>query len=101
MAKAKSKYAFKPLKDKGYDVNLRGKKIGQIFPMKEKTGRHCFFLGCDKRRSPRTYRGKIKAAEALEAISKLVGESKKKRLPIEAVIVQAWDDRPRASDQWG
>ena len=49
---AKSKYTFKPL-ETGYEVSLRGKKIGQIFPMKEKTGRHCFYLGFDKRRQPR------------------------------------------------
>ena len=96
---AKSKYTFKPL-DVGYDVIMKGKKIGQIFPMKERTGRHCFYLGFDKRRDPRTYRGKIKAAEALETIQKLVAESKKKRLPLETLIVHAWDDRPRASDQW-
>ena len=96
---AKSKYTFRPLQT-GYEVALRGKKIGQIFPMKEKTGRHCFYLGYDKRRQPRTYRGKIKAAEALESISKLVAESKKKRLPLETLIINAWDERPRASDQW-
>ena len=99
MAKAKSKFTFKPL-DTGYGVVLKGKKIGEIMPMKEATGRHCFYLGCDKRRSPRTYRGKLKAAEALETMSKLIAEHQKKKSPLEILIINCWDERPRASDQW-
>ena len=68
--------------------------------MKEATGRHCFYLGCDPRKDPRTYRGKIKAAEALHAIHKLVDVKKKKKLNLETLIIYSWDDRPRASDQW-
>ncbi len=94
-----SKFKFEPL-DVGYKVTVKGKTLGEIKPMKEATGRHCFYLGFDKRKSPRTYRGKIKAAEALEAINKLMSDSKKKRWSTEALIVNAWDERPRASDQW-
>ncbi len=94
-----SKYKFEPL-EKGYRVVSRGKALGEILPMKEATGRHCFYLGFDKRKSPRTYRGKIKAAEALDAISKLISDSKKRKWSVEALIVNAWDERPRASDQW-
>ena len=94
-----SKYRFEPIQ-KGYKVIARGKTLGEILPMKEATGRHCFYLGCGKRKTPRTYRGKIKAAEALDTIHKLVGDSKKKRWSTEALIVNAWDERPRASDQW-
>jgi hypothetical protein len=92
-------FTFKRL-EQGYDVVHRGKSIGTILPMKEATGRHCFYLGADNRKSPRTYRGRIKAAEALLAISKLIDDSKKKKLSMEEVIIRAWDDRPRASDQW-
>lgn len=94
-----SKYKFEPL-DKGYRVIFRGKPIGEIMPMKEATGRHCFYLGCDQRKTPRTYRGKIKAAEALETIHKLLTDCKKKKWSLDALIINAWDERPRASDQW-
>ena len=96
---AAGKYKFDPL-ETGYKVSLRGKVLGEILPMKEATGRHCFYLGFDERKKPRTYRGKIKAAEALEAINKLVTDSKKKKWTTEALIVNSWDERPRASDQW-
>ncbi len=92
-------YKFEPL-EKGYQVIAKGKAIGEILPMKEATGRHCFYLGCDKRKTPRTYRGKIKAAEALETIQKLITDAKKKKWSEEVLIINAWDDRPRASDQW-
>ena len=94
-----SSYRFEPLK-RGYRVVLRGKYLGDIIPSREPTGRHCFFLGLDKRRTPRTYRGKIKAAEALEAIDKLKTTAKKKKWKTEVMIIQAWDERPRSSDQW-
>ena len=96
---AKSKFKFEPL-DVGYKVIVKGKKLGEIKPMKESTGRHCFYLGFDTRKNPRTYRGKIKAAEALEAIDRLLNNQKKKRWTEQALIVNAWDERPRASDQW-
>ncbi|MCA9263121.1 MAG: hypothetical protein KDA60_04710 [Planctomycetales bacterium] len=92
-------FTFKPL-ESGYEVSLRGKKLGSILPTKETTGRHCFILGHDARKTPRTYRGRIKAAEALLEIDKLKAEAKKKKLDIDQVIIRAWDIKPRASDQW-
>ena len=82
----------------GFDVFVRGKRIGFIVPAKEASGRHCFYLGCDDRREPRTYRGKQKAAEALHAIFKLKSNSTKKKWSPEKLIVMAWDERPRASE---
>ncbi len=82
----------------GFDVFIRNRRIGEILPAKEVSGRHCFFLGCDDRRHPRTYRGKIKAAEALQVIDKLRADAKKKRWPPEKLIIMAWDERPRASE---
>ena len=92
-------FRFEPLK-KGYRVILRGKHLGDIIPSREPTGRHCFFLGFDKRRKPRTYRGKAKAAEALLAIDKLKTNDKRKKWKPEVMIINAWDERPRSSDQW-
>ena len=82
-----------------FEVFVRGKHIGDIIPAKEASGRHCFYLGCDDRKEPRTYRGKIKAAEALHVISKLKAESKKKKWDVEKLVVMAWDERPRASKE--
>jgi hypothetical protein len=89
-------YRFKE-NENGFDVYVRGKYIGNIVPAKETSGRHCFFLGYDDRRAPRTYRGKIKAAEALHVISKLKADSKKKKWTPEKLIILAWDERPSAS----
>ena len=84
--------------DEGFSVFVRGKRIGDIVPAKEASGRHCFYLACDDRREPRTYRGKQKAAEALHAIFKLKNDSTKKKWSREKLIVMAWDERPRASE---
>lgn len=84
--------------DEGFDVYVRGKCIGDIIPAKEASGRHCFYLGCDDRKEPRTYRGKQKAAEALHTIYKLKNDSIRKRWTPEKLIAMAWDERPRASE---
>ena len=84
--------------DNGFEVFVRGKSIGEIAPAKEASGRHCFYLVCDDRKEPRTYRGKIKAAEALQTISKLAADAKKRKWVTEKLIVMAWDERPRASE---
>ncbi len=84
--------------DEGFEVTYRGAVIGSILPAKEASGRHCFYLECDDRRVPRTYRGKIKAAEALHVIYKLCNERSKKHWSPEKLIVMAWDERPRASE---
>jgi hypothetical protein len=89
-------YRFKE-NENGFNVYLRGRYIGDIVPAKESSGRHCFYLGCDDRRVPRTYRGKIKAAEALQVIDRLATEAKKKKWSLQKLIVIAWDERPSAS----
>lgn len=93
-----SKYRFEPT-SLGYQVYFRGKSLGVIVPMQEATGRHCFHLGWDERAQPRTYRGKIKAAEALHAIHRLVTDAKSKKWSRELLIIQAWDQRPATSQQ--
>jgi hypothetical protein len=90
-------FKFKPT-ETGFNVYVRKRLIGEILPAKEVSGRHCFYLGCDDRQEPRTYRGKHKAAEALQVIDKLRAESKKRRWSLEKLIVMAWDARPRASE---
>jgi len=80
--------------DDGWLVFYRRKTIGQIVAKKETSGRHCFRLGCDARRSPRTYRGKVKAAEALLSLHKLTKEAAKKKWSTEMLILNAWDTRP-------
>lgn len=97
--KGTSGYRFESIKN-GYRVYKRGKCLGEIIPSREPTGRHCFYLALDKRKKPRTYRGKLKSAEALEAIDKLKALAKKKKWKPEILIINAWDYRPTASDQW-
>jgi hypothetical protein len=91
-----SKFRFKS-RDVGHDVYYRGKLIGQIIPLKEATGRHCFRLGFDSSRDPRTYRGMDRAAEALYEISQLTAKSKKSKWSTEVLIVQSWAAKPAAS----
>lgn len=98
-AASSSQFRFERMK-KGYKVYLRGKMLGEILPSREPTGRHCFYLGIDRRRSPRTYRGKIKAAEALESLDKLLTAAKKKKWKPEVLLINAWDERPTSSAQW-
>jgi hypothetical protein len=90
-------FRFSPSRH-GFLVHHRGKRLGEIIPAKETSGRHCFYLALDDRRSPRTYRGKLKAAEALRVIRKLTADSKRRKWSVEKLIVIAWDERPRASD---
>ena len=82
----------------GFDVYYRGRRLGEILPAKEASGRHCFYLGCDDRDEPRTYRGKQKAAEALQIMSKLATDAQRRHWPLEKLIAIAWDQRPRASE---
>ena len=84
--------------ESGFDVYYRGRRMGEILPAKEASGRHCFYLGCDDRNEPRTYRGKQKAAEALQIIHKLAADAQRKRWSLEKMIAVAWDHRPRASE---
>ena len=92
-----NKYRFKS-RDVGHDVYYRGKLIGQIVPLKESTGRHCFRLGFDTSRQPRTYRGMDRAAEALFQISQLAAKSKKSKWSTQELIVESWAAKPAASN---
>jgi len=91
-----SKFRYKSL-DVGHEVSHRGKAIGTIVPLKESTGRHCFKLGFDKSRTPRTYRGMDRAAEALLEVTKLAERAKKSKWTTAELIVNAWSAKPAAS----
>lgn len=84
--------------EEGFEVYYRGKALGTICPYKEASGRHCFYLGCDDRREPRTYRGKTQAAEALHAIRRLMSDAERQGWSTEKLLVVGWDRRPRASN---
>jgi hypothetical protein len=79
------------------EVFLGRRSIGTIVGMKEQSGRHCFRLACDSRREPRTYRGRVQAAQALEMIDDLKRLAKQGRWSIDEIIIRSWDDKPRAS----
>lgn len=74
-----------------------GKRIGTIVTMLEVNGRYCFRLGCDERSEPRTYRGRVRAAQALLVIDKLKKEAKRRKLELDEVIVRAWDAKPHTA----
>ncbi len=107
MAKKKSKpELLRKLKEGGYafhvyesmtEVFTGRRHIGTIVGMKEQSGRHCFRLACDGRREPRTYRGRIQAAEALALIDELKRAATKQKWSLEELIVRSWDGKPRAS----
>ena len=80
----------------GAAVYQRGRKIGEIVTMREASGRHCFRLGFDKRKVPRTYRGRMKAAEALKIIDGLKQQAKKQKWQAEQLIINAWDTKPQS-----
>ncbi len=79
------------------EVFLGRRCLGTIVGMKEQSGRHCFRLACDSRRQPRTYRGRVQAAQALQMIDDLKREAKRRRWSTEELIIRSWDDKPRAS----
>ncbi len=95
---SKSKFNFFPI-DGGYEVRRGRTTLGTIHPLREPTGRHCFRLGFDTRKNPRTYRGKEKAALALAELNVLAKAAEKK--PTEQIIIEAWDHKPASSPQWG
>jgi hypothetical protein len=65
--------------------------------MKESNGRHCFRLGCDSRKRPRTYRGRIQAAQALQTIDELARAAQRYEWSAEELIIHSWDEKPHAS----
>jgi hypothetical protein len=75
-------------------VYYRGRCLGKITSMLEASGRYCFYLECDTRREPRTYRGRDKAAEALLIIDTLKSQAKKERWSMETLIARAWESKP-------
>jgi hypothetical protein len=104
--KKKKSELLRTLREGGYvfhvyaqqtEVLLGRRSIGMIVGMKEQSGRHCFRLACDSRREPRTYRGRVQAAEALEMIDELKRLAKQERWSIDEVIIRSWDGKPRAS----
>jgi hypothetical protein len=105
-AKKKNPQLLRKLREGGYffhvyaqetEVLLGRRSIGTIVGMKEQSGRHCFRLACDSRREPRTYRGRVQAAQALEMIDELKRLAKQERWSIDEVIIRSWDGKPRAS----
>ena len=80
--------------DYGYEVFYRGESLGRIVAFREASGRPCFALSCDDRKEPRTYRGKVQAAEALHDVHRLKQEYAARRWPVDTLIVRAWDRRP-------
>ncbi|MCR9115490.1 MAG: hypothetical protein NXI22_00910 [bacterium] len=81
----------------GWRVVHKRRSLGTIVGMKEPSGRHCFRLGCDTRKTPRTYRGKQKAAEALLALDELKRNANRYKWNIETIVLRAWDHRPAVS----
>jgi hypothetical protein len=105
-AKSKKSELMRKLREGGFlfhvypaetEVYLGRRAIGTIVGMKEQSGRHCFRLACDSRREPRTYRGRVQAAQALEMIDELKRLAKQQRWSVDEIIVRSWDGKPRAS----
>jgi hypothetical protein len=64
---------------KGWEVFHRGRSLGTIEGTTEGNGRHAFRLGFDRRQEPRTYRGMLRAATALQAIDSLKRQARSER----------------------
>jgi hypothetical protein len=79
----------------GWEVYCQGKSIGKIITTSEASGRHAFRLEWDLRQRPRHYRGMVVAAKALTAIASV--KQKCRGLCLEAVIIQAWEEKPGGS----
>ena len=85
-------FKFEQISD-GWKVFKGRNFLGTIHTAYETSGRHCFFLGCDSRSEPRTYRGKVNAAKALLSIAQTKREVGKRAKP-EMLIIVAWDFKP-------
>lgn len=96
MAKKEGGFEFQ---DNGESVAVyyRRRLIGEIVTMIEASGRYCFRLGCDNRREPRTYRGRVRAARALLVIDTLKRDQEKKGWSVDELIVHAWDAKPHTA----
>ena len=76
------------------EVHCRGRFLGTIVGMIEASGRPCYRLGLDTRKNPRTYRGRVRAAEVLQIIDSLKRQAEKSGWSTEELIVRAWDAKP-------
>ena len=92
-------YTFSPQRNPtGWVVSGKKGVIGTILSGKEISGRTCFRIDGDK--SGRTYRGKLKAAHALERANTIVETTRKKKLSPVMSVLYAWEHREPASRQW-
>jgi len=78
----------------GMKVFVKRKELGEIATHQEPNGRHCFRLGPDTRKKPRTYRGKVTAAKALQALDELLKAAKSEKLGTTELILRAWENVP-------
>lgn len=90
-------FEFEDTDEEGTRVFYRRRPLGSIVSMVEPSGRYCYRLGCDNRRQPRTYRGKVRAARALKIIDVLKQSAQKEKLSLDEVIVRAWDQKPHSA----
>lgn len=98
MTNTEGGFKFTQLPD-GWSVSYRGRELGTIHPCKESNGRHCFTLGFDQSKNPRTYRGRLQSAEALKLIDSLKRDAAKRRWPLEVLITRAWATKPQTVAQ--
>ena len=80
--------------ENGHKVLYKRKEIGEIVTHQEPNGRHCFRLGVDTRKKPRTYRGKVTAAKALQVLDELLREAKSDGLSATEIILRSWERAP-------
>ena len=81
----------------GYEVIRRGVVLGRIRSTTEPSGRVAFLLAEDRRRNPRTYRGRQVAAEAVAALYDLAKAARTQRMQPEQIVLAAWTLRPPSS----
>ena len=90
-------FEFEDQDDGSISVYFRRHRLGTLESMVEASGRYCFRLGCDSRRTPRTYRGRVRAAQALKIIDDLKRAAAREKLSLDEVIVRAWDQKPQSA----
>ena len=81
----------------GYEVMRRGVVLGKIRSTTEPSGRVAFLLEADRRRKPRTYRGRNVAAQAVVALYDLAKAARSQRMRPEDIVLAAWTSRPPSS----
>ena len=83
--------------DDGYEVIRKGIVLGRIHCTTEPSGRVAFLLAVDRRRKPRTYRGRQVAAAAVAALYELTQKARSERMSPEEIVLAAWSVRPPSS----